>query len=81
MDELKSAIEWVNTHRTESANLSFDMTRQAPESIELFLERVNFDFVSGDALVNKVEKYFKILVDNNIINLEIDDKLLEMFRL
>lgn len=81
LDELKSAIEWVNTHRTESANLSFDMMRQAPESIELFLERVNFDFVSGDALVNKVEKYFKILVDNNILNLEIDDKLLEMFRL
>ncbi len=81
LDELKDAIKWVNENKTDAANLSFDMMRQPPENVELFLNRVNFTYVSGDELVEKVKNYFKILIDQGILETQIDKKLLDMFRL
>lgn len=81
LEELKSAIEWVNENKRDAANLSFDMMRQPPENVELFLNRVNFNYVSGDELVKKVKNYFDILIDQGIMEAELDDKLLDMFKL
>ena len=81
LDELKLAIEWVNENKTKAANLSFDMMRQPPENVELFLNNVNFDYVSGDELVEKVRQYFQILIDQGVVETELDDKLLSMFKL
>jgi len=81
LDELKLAIEWVNENKTDAANLSFDMMRQPPENVELFLNNVNFDYVSGDELVEKVKDYFQILIDQGVVETELDDKLLAMFKL
>jgi len=81
LEELKDAIKWVNDNKTDAANLSFDMMRQPPESVELFLNRVNFTYVEGDELVEKVKNYFQILVDQGILETEIDQKLLDMFKL
>ncbi|MCK5846441.1 MAG: ferredoxin [Bacteroidales bacterium] len=81
LDELKDAIKWVNENKTDAANLSFDMMRQSPENVELFLNRVNFTYVEGDELVAKVEDYFKILIDQGILETKVDQKLLDMFKL
>ncbi len=81
LDELKDAIDWVNENKQQASNLSFDMMRQPPENVELFLNRVNFDYVAGDELIEKVKDYFKILIDQDILQTEIDDELLDMFRL
>ena len=81
LEELKDAIKWVNENKTDAANLSFDMMRQPPENVELFLNRVNFTYVEGDELVAKVKDYFNILIDQGILETEVDQKFLDMFKL
>ena len=81
LDELKEAINWVNTNKKDSAKLSFDMMRQPVENIELFLNRVKFEYVDGDKLIEKVSGYFKILIDEGIVDTKIDSKFLDIFKL
>ncbi len=81
LDELKSAINWVNSHREESAKLSYDMMRQPADRVELFLERVNFEYVEGEVLIEKVKKYFEILNKHGIVNMKIDKEFLDIFKL
>jgi ABC-type nitrate/sulfonate/bicarbonate transport system substrate-binding protein len=81
LDELKKAIDWVNENRDEAANLSFDMMRQPPDRVRLFLDRVNFNYVSGEELVNKVKAYFDILTAEGIVEAQVDDEFLDIFRL
>jgi len=81
LDELKKAIDWVNQHRDESANLSFDMMRQPVDRVRLFLDRVNFNYVSGDVLVDKVKAYFDILTDQGIVETKVDEEFLDIFRM
>jgi len=81
LSELKSAIEWVNSHKQDAANLSFDMMRQPPDNVELFLNRVNFDYVSGEQLLEKVKKYFEILINQGVLDTTIDKEFLDMFKL
>jgi len=81
LDELKAAIDWVNKNRHDSANLSFDLMRQPVENVELFLERVNFEYVDGDKLVEKVTDYFNILTEHGVVDTEIDEEFLSIFRL
>jgi ABC-type nitrate/sulfonate/bicarbonate transport system substrate-binding protein len=81
LDELKEAINWVNNNKKDSARLSFDMMRQPVDSIELFLDRVKFEYVEGDELIEKVSGYFKILVDQGIVDAEIDRAFLDIFKL
>jgi NitT/TauT family transport system substrate-binding protein len=77
--ELKSAIEWVNNNKPDAANLSFDMMRQPADRVELFLNRVNFKYVSGEPLVEKVRDYMKVLQQQNIIENEIPESYYEVF--
>ncbi len=79
-EELKKAVEWVRNNRKEAAELSFDIMRQPVDRVELFLERVNFDYVDGDELVDKIKKYFDLLKKNGIVDIEIDEKLIDMFK-
>ena len=81
LDELKEAINWVNTNKKESAKLSFDMMRQPVENIELFLNRVKFEYVDGDKLIDKVSGYFNILIEEGIVDAEIDSEFLNIFKL
>ncbi|BDU50084.1 DUF1858 domain-containing protein [Haliovirga abyssi] len=81
LEELKEAINWVNNNRKAAAELSFDMMRQPVDRIEEFLDRVNFKYVEGDELVDKVKQYFDILVKEDIVNDVVDDKFLNMFKL
>ena len=80
LEELKKAIEWVNNNRSDAANLAFDIMRQPVDRIELFLQRVNFNYVSGDELVKKVKDYFEILTQQGIVETEIDDSFFDIFR-
>ncbi|RLD52837.1 MAG: hypothetical protein DRJ05_17075 [Bacteroidetes bacterium] len=81
LDELKEAINWVNAHKHDSAKLSFDMMRQPVDSVELFLNRVKFEYVDGDKLIEKVSGYFNILIEEGIVDTEIDSKFLDIFTL
>ena len=81
LDELKEAINWVNEHKRDSAKLSFDMMRQPVENVELFLNRVKFEYVDGDKLINKVTEYFNILIAEGIVDTKIDNKFLDIFRM
>lgn len=81
LEELKNAINWVNENKHASAKLSFDMMRQPVDSIELFLNRVKFEYVEGDELVKKVSDYFNILYAEGIVETKINDDFLKIFRL
>ncbi len=81
LEELKKAVNWVVSHKKESAQLSFDMMRQPVDRIELFLDRVNFDYVEGENLIFKVKQYFDILNKNEIVDMKIDDDFLNIFKL
>ncbi len=79
LDELKSAIDWVNKNKPEAANLSFDMMRQPADRVELFLNRVTFDYVIGDTLIKKVKDYMKVLEQQNIIESKLEESYYEIF--
>ncbi|MEA2104140.1 MAG: ferredoxin [Candidatus Cloacimonadota bacterium] len=81
LEELKSAINWVNENRIAAAKLSFDLMHQPVDRIELFLDRVNFEFMDGEKLIYKVKQYFKILNRHNIAEVIIDDDFLDIFRI
>ena len=81
LDELKLAIDWVNKNRKASAQLSFDMLRQPVDRVELFLDRVNFEYIEGDELKDKVVQYFDILNSHGIVDIEIDNNFLDIFSL
>jgi NitT/TauT family transport system substrate-binding protein len=81
LEELKSAIEWVNGNRKAAAELSFDMMRQPVDRVELFLNRVKFEYVEGEKLAYKVKQYFDILNKNGVVNMKIDDDFLSIFRM
>ena len=81
LEELKKAIDWVNENKRKSAELSFDMMRQPVDRIELFLNRVNFEYVEGDRLAFKVKQYFDILNENGVVDMEIDDDFLKIFKM
>ena len=81
LDELKNAIDWVNKNKSEAANLSFDMMRQPADRVELFLNRVTFDYVSGDTLIKKVKNYMHVLEQQNIIENKLEDSYYEVFKM
>jgi NitT/TauT family transport system substrate-binding protein len=81
LDELKSAIDWVNNNKPEAADLSFDMMRQPADRVELFLNRVNFKYVSGDNLVEKVRDYFRVLTEQNIIEGKVEESYYDIFKM
>ncbi len=81
LEELRDAIEWVNENRHESAKLSYDMMRQPVDRVELFLNRVNFEYVEGDELVEKVKAYFDILTAEGVVDADIDEEFLGIFKL
>ena len=81
LDELKKAIAWVNENHFLSAKLSFDMMRQPVDRVERFLERVNFNYVEGDELIEKIKAYFEILTKEGVLETNLDDEFYEMFRL
>lgn len=81
LEELKKAIDWVNNNKKEAAILSFDIMRQPTDRIELFLDRVNFNYVSGDELIRKVEDYFDVLTKENVVEDKIDKEFIDIFRM
>ncbi len=81
LEELKAAIDWVNANHKEAALLSFDMMRQPVDRVELFLERVNFEYKSGEELLDKVRWYFDILYRNGIIDKQVPDEFYDIFRI
>jgi NitT/TauT family transport system substrate-binding protein len=81
LDELKNAIDWVNSNRTEAANLAFDIMRQPVDRIQLFLENVNFKYLDGDNLTKKIKSYFDVLTKENIIDYNIDEDFYNIFKL
>ncbi len=81
LEELKEAINWVNENKEASAKLSFDMMRQPTDRVELFLDRVNFEYVDGEKLMGKVKDYFEILSAQGIVEAKIDDEFLSAFKL
>ena len=80
MAELKDSIDWVNDNPKEAAKLSFDMMRNSIANVEAFINRVDFDLVTSDALVEKAEKFYTILSENNVIDIAVDDELLNLFK-
>jgi len=81
LSELKSAINWVNENRKASAELSFEMMNQQVDRVELFLNRVNFEYVDGELLKEKVVQYFDVMNKNKIVDVDVDDEFLDIFSL
>ncbi|BBE29929.1 hypothetical protein OSSY52_00700 [Tepiditoga spiralis] len=81
LDELKNSIEWVNKNKKEAAKLSFDMMRANIENVEEFLNRVTFKYVEGEELTKKINQFYSLLIENDILNFEIDNDLMNMFKI
>ena len=79
LEELEEAIVWVTTNKKAAAALSFDMMRQQPDDVELFLDRVTFHYMAGKELTDKIGDYYKLLIDSGIVQTEWDDALKKMF--
>ncbi len=79
LEELELAIQWVNENKKAAAELSFDMMRQPVDRIELFLNRVNFNYVDGEKLKYKVKQYFDLLNEHDVVNVETNDAFLDIF--
>ncbi len=80
-EELKEAINWVNENKKAASDLAFDMMRTKSEDVELFLDRVTYKYVAGDELVDKVKDFYNILVDSDIIQAEVNQELLDVFKI
>ena len=81
LEELKAAVNWVNENKKAAAELSFDMMRQPVDRVEMFLDNVNFDYVEGNKLLKKVKTYFDILTEQGIVNANIDDEFMKIFKI
>ena len=81
LEELKAAIEWINGHRKEAAIMSSGPMSRPHEQLELFLNRVNFEYVDGERMRKKIGDYFDILIRHNILQTVMDEKLQQMFTL
>jgi len=81
LEELKKAIDWVNENKAEAARLSFDMMRQPADRVELFLNRVTFNYVSGEPLIKKVKDYMQLLQEQNIIEDKLDKSYYDIFKM
>ncbi len=81
MDELNKAISWVNDNRDEAAKLSFDMMRHSQADVRLFLDRVNFNLVSGSELQKQVTRYLGLLRDEGIVKMDLPENFHEIFYL
>jgi hypothetical protein len=55
--------------------------RQPADRVELFLNRVNFDYVSGDILITKVKDYMSVLEQQNIIESKLEESYYEIFKI
>jgi NitT/TauT family transport system substrate-binding protein len=79
--ELEDSIKWVNEHKLEISKLSSSVMNQPEDRIELFMNRVNFEYVDNDELVKKVKQYFDVLNKNNVVSTVVDEDFLKIFRL
>ena len=61
ISELKRAIDWVNNNKKEAAMMSYDILRQSPEAVELFLNRAKFEHVPTKDIMNELARYIKIV--------------------
>ncbi len=61
ISELKKAIDWVNNNKKEAAMMSYDILRQSPKAVELFLNRANFEHVPTKDIMDELARYIKIV--------------------
>jgi acyl-ACP thioesterase len=57
------------------------MMRQPVDRIELFLDRVTFDYVEGAALRKKVEDFFTVLNKEGMTGTRVTEEFLDIFGL
>jgi len=78
-EELDKAIKWVKSHPQESANLSYDIMREDPKAVELFIRRAGFEHVTGENAKKDIRNYLDVLVKDKVLALKkgasVDDVL------
>ncbi len=79
LDELREATKWVVENKDQAAALSFDIMRQPVDRVRLFLDRVKYIYQDSDPMREKIQKYFEILIREQILQARLDDKFLSMF--
>ena len=79
LQELKHAINWVVENRKASALMSSEPMNEPVDRVELFLDRVNFEYVDGEPLVKKVKQYFDVLNKNKITDVKLDKEFFDIF--
>ena len=72
MEELETAIAWVNAHPKEAAAQAFEIMAQPRGAVELFLKRVNYNHrnVEDEDVQRKITKYLSVLNDKKVIKLK-----------
>ena len=61
ISELRKAIDWVNNNKKEAAMMSYDILRQSPKAVELFLNRAKFEHVPTKDIMDELARYIKIV--------------------
>ena len=70
IEELKAAIQWVNEHPRQAAELSFDIMGQTPQAVERFLKRVHFRHKPAGEVKDKILGYVKVLHEEGVLKLK-----------
>ena len=79
LDELQKAIDFVTQNKQEAAKISYQFMQQKEDRVLKFLQRVKFKYQSGGQLREKIEKYFRLLNEAQILDVNLDRDFLEMF--
>jgi len=64
VEELEIATKWVVENKKEAAEMSFDIMKNKPEEVELFLNRAHFEHVRSDSILDEIVHYLQVLNDN-----------------
>ncbi len=79
LDELRKAIDFVTEQKHQAARISFQVMQQPEDKVLKFLERVKFKYQGGEQLRGKIEQYFRLLNEAQILDVKLDEKFLSMF--
>ncbi len=82
LEELERAVAWVREHPAEAARQSYEIMRQEPGAVELFLRRAHLNHRPAFQVRDLVEEYLRVLQKEGVLNFKNGlEKVMEMVEL
>ena len=72
LEELEKAVEWVNIHPTEAADMSYETMGRTQEEVRFFMRRVHFSHVRACDVLGEIQDYLGMLDARGKLKIEAD---------